>query len=106
MDNKDKIFNNDNLPENVPFAVYEKAMIRAESREKMHWKFHFVEAVSIVLLVVAFFFYLSLYDFESYEVTAEGDGHANYIGQDGDIYNGFESSSEETSSQEQGSSQR
>ena len=100
--NKQEIFDidSDKLPESVPFAVYEKAMIRAERREKMHWKFHRIEAVSIVLLVIAFFFYLSLYDFESYEVTAEGDGHANYIGQDGDIYNGSESISTEKSSQE------
>lgn len=99
---KEQIFDigSDKLPENVPFAVYEKAMIRAEQREKVHWKFHIIEAVSIVLLVIAFFFYLSLYDFESYEVTAEGDGHANYIGQDGDIYNGSESISQKESTQE------
>lgn len=28
------------------------------------------------------------YDFESYEVSTEGGGNANFIGNDGDIYNG------------------
>lgn len=32
--------------------------------------------------------YLSEYDFESYEVTTSGGGNANFIGNDGDIYNG------------------
>jgi hypothetical protein len=30
------------------------------------------------------------YDYESYEVVADGDSNANYIGQDGNIYNGSE----------------
>ena len=36
------------------------------------------------------------YDYESYEITADGDSNANYIGQDGNIYNGSISESEET----------
>lgn len=28
------------------------------------------------------------YDYESYEITADGDSNANYIGKDGNIYNG------------------
>ena len=30
------------------------------------------------------------YDYGSYEITADGDSNANYIGQDGNIYNGSE----------------
>ena len=30
------------------------------------------------------------YDYEGYEITADGDSNANYIGQDGNIYNGSE----------------
>lgn len=30
------------------------------------------------------------YDYESYKITADGDSNANYIGQDGNIYNGSE----------------
>lgn len=32
-------------------------------------------------------FYISQYNFESYEISTDGGGNANYIGQDGDIYN-------------------
>ena len=38
--------------------------------------------------------YINQYDFESYEISTDGGGHANYIGNDGDIFNG-ESQSQE-----------
>ena len=40
------------------------------------------------------------YDYESYEITADGDSNANYIGQDGNIYNGGIGESEETNPEE------
>lgn len=36
--------------------------------------------------------FLSNYDFESYELSTSGGGNANFIGNDGDIYNGQNSS--------------
>jgi hypothetical protein len=36
------------------------------------------------------------YDYEGYEITADGDSNANYIGQDGNIYNGGFDQGEET----------
>lgn len=36
---------------------------------------------------MAWLAYINQYDFESYTVSSDG-GHANYIGNDGDIYNG------------------
>ena len=40
------------------------------------------------------------YDYESYKITADGDSNANYIGQDGNIYNGGIGESEETNPEE------
>ena len=41
------------------------------------------------------------YDYESYEITADGDSNANYIGQDGNIYNGSEDFGTETEAQDE-----
>lgn len=38
---------------------------------------------------------MSQYDFESYELTTDNGGNANFIGNDGDIYNGESNSKEE-----------
>ena len=77
-------------PENVPYIVYESEQMRNLAREKRHWFFHAASLVVIVLIVAAFLWYLSQYDYVSNEdVTVDGqNGVANYIGKDGDIYNG------------------
>ena len=71
----------------VPFVIYEAEMARAERHIKRLWISLIVAIGTIVLVTAGFLYYLSLFDYESYEVVAEGNGHANYIGQDGDIYN-------------------
>lgn len=54
----------------------------------------FIALITVVILWFAtiggFVWYLSLYDFstETYDFTTEDGGDANYIGNDGDIYNG------------------
>ena len=71
--------------------AYETAAARDERKYKRLW---IVLIITIVLLAatnVAWLVYMSQYDFESYEVAADNDGVANYIGNDGDIYNGSES---------------
>ena len=40
------------------------------------------------------------YDYESYEITADGDSNANYIGEDGNIYNGGFNQGEKTETKE------
>lgn len=57
--------------------------------------------IIIILLIVAFvgsniawLLYESQFETESYQVMAD-DGNANYIGNDGDIFNGSECYSEE-----------
>lgn len=54
-----------------------------------------VLAVLLAGTNAAWLAYINQYDFESYEVSSEGGGYANYIGNDGAIYNG-ESQSQET----------
>lgn len=80
--------------EPVPFAVYEGEAMRHQRTVK--WLI-----IALVLAVVLIFasngmwlWYLYQYDFssETETTTVEFDtgdgGNANYIGQDGDIYNG------------------
>lgn len=76
----------------MPIAVHEASEERHARKEKC---FFVVIILLIVLLVgsnIAWLVYQS--QFETVEVSedilvdAEGDGTANYIGQDGDIYNG------------------
>lgn len=44
--------------------------------------------VTIVLVVSGFLVYMYQYDFSSYDINSSDGGNANYIGNDGDIYNG------------------
>ena len=78
----------------VPYLVHEDAMVRMERQIKRLWIALIVAIASLLIAILAFLWYLNLYDFESYEVSATGNGNANYIGQDGDIYNGLCESTE------------
>lgn len=80
----------ENKPD-VPYIVYEGDMARAERHIKRAWIALIVLAICFLVSNLAWIWFFNQYDFESYEVMAEGDGPANYIGQDGDIYNGSES---------------
>ena len=64
--------NNDKLIENVSFAVYESAMIRAERHIKRLWISLVVCIISMAVMTIGFFYYLSLYDFASYEQDGSG----------------------------------
>lgn len=88
---------------NVPYIVHEKAMARNDRLIK-----RFIIAFLIVIAlwfstIGMFVLYLNLYDFESYEIdlSTDGGGDANFIGQDGDIYNG-KGHSEATDAQQEG----
>jgi len=76
--------------EPVPYIVHESAMARNDRTIK-----RFIAALIVVVAlwfatIWIFVWYLDQYDFESYSVdlSTDGGGNANYIGQDGDIYNG------------------
>lgn len=77
----------------VPYIVHESAMARSERHIK---RLVIALIVSIVMLVLSNLAWL--YMWNSYEyvgdssVSVEGEGNANYIGNDGDISNGTNSS--------------
>lgn len=84
----------------VPYIVHESAEARHERREK---RLVFLIALLVLLLVgsnVAWLVYESRFEAvvesETYTVDMDtDDGNANYIGGDGDIYNGENPSNED-----------
>lgn len=83
----------------VSYVVYETAMARNERTVKRLIIALIVSVVMIVVSNAAWLWYISQYDFESYEVNSADGGNASYVGNDGDIYNGI-SKSEEAKTQE------
>lgn len=110
----------ENRVEPVPYIAHESAMARQERTIKRLW---------IVLIVCSFLLaacagvcyvlhkncvdkiekinkewidYISQYDFEDYavDVSTDGGGNANYIGENGDIYNGTSDSTQADSETE------
>lgn len=78
----------------VPYIMHEAAQARAERTIK---RLIIALITSIILLFATNVLWIwnnSLYDFIDSEVNVdtEGEGNANYIGQDGDIYNGTNNS--------------
>lgn len=65
---------------------------------KANSKRWFTIAIIILCMWLAtiggFIWYLYQYDFTSYELSTDGGGDANYIGNDGDVYNGYSGSKE------------
>ena len=59
----------------------------------------FISSVLVILLwfgtTLGFVGYLYQYDFDAYYIEST-EGHANYIGNDGDIYNGESNSNKES----------
>ena len=87
-------------PESVPYIVHEPSMARMERQIKRLW-IAVIVAVCLLFASSAIFAYAWLqYDYGSYEITSDGDSNANYIGQDGNIYNGSIGESEETNQEE------
>lgn len=72
----------------VPYIVHESEMARSERNIKRLWIALIIAVVFIVATNAAWLLYISQYDFCGYELSTDGGGNANYIGQDGDIYNG------------------
>lgn len=99
-----KTCNNCNTAENqnviVPYVVHEATVARQERHIKRMW-IALIVAVALVFASNAIWLYAWMqYDYESYEITADGDSNANYIGQGGNIYNGGYNQSEEESAEE------
>ena len=83
----------------VPWKVYEKAMVMNEIREKRK---DIIIGILIILLFASnalWLWYWNSYEWVddySVDVDAGDGGNANYIGNDGDIYNGTNNSTQET----------
>lgn len=81
---------------NVPYIVYESSMSRMERALK---RMFVALVVSIIVMLgsnVAWLLFINQYEYveEGTDVTLTNeDGNANYIGNDGDIYNGIDSGS-------------
>lgn len=86
----------------VPYIVYESAMARSERHIR---RLVIALIVAIVMMVISNLAWL--YMWNSYEyvgdssISVEGEGNANYIGNDGDITNGESSSEKDQVSQEE-----
>lgn len=72
----------------IPYIVHEAEMTRSERHIKRLWIALIIAILIICASNIAWLIYISQYDFESYDLSTEGGGNANYIGQDGGIYNG------------------
>ena len=94
--------NNDNIPR----LVWERDQANANHTIRVLTRIIVLLIVTIAVVVAAFLYhihrkdkewldFLNDYDFESYEVSTENGGNANYIGRDGVISNG-ESERQET----------
>lgn len=87
------------MPESVPYMVHEDVMVRAERQAKRLWVIILVLIALLFGTNIAWIVYESQFEeVETYEeiiIDAEDDGNANYIGNDGNIYNGEDYSKEE-----------
>ena len=98
-----KTCNNCNTAENqnvnVPYVVHESAMARSERHNKRLWIVILVLIGALIGTNLAWIIYENSFEevitTEEIIVDADDNGNANYIGQDGNIYNGEDYSKEE-----------
>lgn len=80
----------------VPYIMHEAAQARAERTiKRLTIGIIVVSILSIIIAFLTGYFidkgwrdYFSECEIESYSLSTDNGGNANYIGQDGDIYNG------------------
>ena len=75
-------------PKDIPYIVFEGMQARNERLVKRLIIALIVAVVLIFASNALWLYFWNQYDYETYSVTADGDSNANYIGNDGDIYNG------------------
>ena len=75
-------------PENVPYIVYESERARSERHIKRMWIALIVLVAMIFATNAVWLWAWTRYDYETVTVDSADGGNANYIGNDGDIYNG------------------
>lgn len=75
--------------EPVPYIVHESAMARQERVNKRWFLAWLITFVLFIASWAGFLWYESQWEVVETEITQENDGgYNNYIGNDGDIYNG------------------
>ena len=97
VENVEMVENSKNHVENpikIPFIVYEATMARTERHIKRLWIALIIAITLIFASNAVWLLFINQYNFESYDLSTEGGGSANYIGNDGDIYNGTNKSTE------------
>ena len=81
-----------------PYVVHESAMARSERQNKTLWAVILVLIGALIGTNLAWIIYENSFEevitTEEIIVDAEDNGNANYIGQDGNIYNGEDYSKE------------
>ena len=80
----------------IPYFAHESAMARAERQIKRMW-IALIVCIMLIFASNALWFWLMTsvkFYVEEVVVDSQDGGNANYIGQDGDIYNGTNSGSE------------
>lgn len=77
-------------PETVPYIVYEGERARSDRNFKKMWIAIIVLSLLMFISNAIWIWSWTSYDYYSETVTVDSadGGNANYIGQDGDIYNG------------------
>lgn len=97
VENVETVENSKNHVENptkIPFIVYEATMARMERHIKRLWIALIIAITLIFASNAVWLLFINQYNFESYDLSTEGGGNANYIGNDGEIYNGTGESTE------------
>lgn len=82
----------------IPYIAYESMLYKEDTQQK---RMVVIIVILVLLLVITnamWLYYWNLYDYvEDYvEIDSEGEGIANYIEGEGDIYNGKDSSEKES----------
>lgn len=76
-------------------------LLKGYSTQAKRWFIACMVILSMWLATIGgFVWFISQYDYESYEITADGDSNANYIGEDGNVYNGGFNQSEKEKTEE------
>ena len=70
---------------NIPYIAFEGELARAERHIKRLWIVNIILIIALILCNVAYLWYLSLYDFSSYDYE-QGDG-INVIGDSNGVTN-------------------
>lgn len=72
----------------VPYIVHESSLAREERHVRRLIAALIISTITLLATNIGWLMFFSQYNFETTEISSEGGGNANYIGENGDIYNG------------------